>query len=244
MKSAKATKTNQGAEQTSPSQTLSRGIRVLEILAQAPGALSIAEISVELGVHRSIAYRILRTLEDHALVHRDPAGKVSPGAGLAILARSVSRDLQSVAMPELKKLADELGMTAFIGIWDRQDCVTLVTVEPQHTGATVAQRPGTRHPLSLGAPGIAIQSAMDAERWHQLAPEQPYRPEAEKAKLTGYALSHDEVIPGLSSMAAPISLPGAHPAALAVVYIRSELTEEFIGNSLAKAAAQISSLLA
>ena len=44
------------------SQTLSRGIRMLEILSEETRALSIGEASERLGVHRSVAYRILRTL--------------------------------------------------------------------------------------------------------------------------------------------------------------------------------------
>ncbi len=55
-----------GAAQASPSQTLSRGIRALEILAAAQAPLTIAELADAMGVHRSVAYRILRTLEDHS----------------------------------------------------------------------------------------------------------------------------------------------------------------------------------
>ena len=61
------------------SQTLSRGMRMLEILADAPGSLSIADLAAALGVHRSIAYRILRTLEDHRMVVRDASGGVLLG---------------------------------------------------------------------------------------------------------------------------------------------------------------------
>jgi len=53
------------------SQTLSRGIRILEILADAREPLSIDELSQRLGVHRSVAYRLLRTLEHHRLTVRD-----------------------------------------------------------------------------------------------------------------------------------------------------------------------------
>src|SRR5881409_2122161 len=122
-----------GIAQASPSQTLSRGIRALEILAEARRPLTIAELAGALGVHRSVAYRILRTLEDHSLLVRDDAGRVQPGAGLAVLARAVSRDLQTAALPELTQLANTLNMTAFVAVWDRQDCVTLVTVEPRHS---------------------------------------------------------------------------------------------------------------
>ena len=76
-----------GSSQASPSQTLSRGIRALEILAEAQQPLTIAELADAMGVHRSVAYRILRTLEDHSLLVRDDGGRVQPGPGLAVLAR-------------------------------------------------------------------------------------------------------------------------------------------------------------
>ena len=162
--------------QASPSQTLSRGIRALEILAEADRPLTIAELAAAMGVHRSVAYRILRTLEDHSLLVRDDAGRVQPGPGLAVLARGVSRNLQTAALPELTQLANTLNMTAFVAVWDHQDCVTLVTVEPRHSAATVVQHPGSRHPISSGAPGIAIQSALTEHEWNQLAPAVQYRP--------------------------------------------------------------------
>jgi DNA-binding IclR family transcriptional regulator len=220
-------------------QTLSRGLRSLEILADSPRALSIAELSAALGVHRSIAYRIVRTLEDHSLVVRDDAGRISSGPGLAALARGVSRDLQAAALPELTVLANELGMTAFVAVWDRHDCVTLVTVEPRHSSAAVAQRPGTRHAFSAGAPGIAIQSAVSEEEWERLAPGQPYRSESASARKQGFATSHDEVIAGLSSVAAPVTVPGSLPAAVAVVYIRSAHPEAELGARIAASARAI-----
>lgn len=228
----------------SPSQTLSRGIQALEILAAAERPLTIAELAGALGVHRSVAYRILRTLEDHSLLVRDDAGRVQPGPGLAVLARGVSRDLQTAALPELTHLANTLNMTAFVAVWDHQDCVTLVTVEPRHSAATLAQHPGTRHPVNTGAPGIAIQSSMSKEEWAVRAPGLPYRPEAAEARRLGYAASHDEVIAGLSSLAAPIQVPGGRPAAIAVVYIRREQDQAAVGEALAASAGRIEAQLA
>lgn len=220
------------------SQTLSRGIRALEILAEAQAPMTIAELSDALGVHRSIAYRILRTLEDHSLLMRDSAGRVQAGPGLAALARGVSRDLQSAALPELTLLANDLMMTAFIAVWDQHDCVTLFTVEPRHTTALV-QHPGTRHSFDAGAPGIAIQSALTREQWEQHAPGQRIRPEAQVAKEIGYAVSHDEVIPGVSAVAVPVSVPGQLPAAIAVVYIRTDTPDQEIAAALKRSAATI-----
>jgi DNA-binding IclR family transcriptional regulator len=227
------------AAQASPSQTLTRGIRALEILAEAEQPLTIAELADAMGVHRSVAYRILRTLEDHSLLVRDDAGRVQPGPGLAVLARGVSRNLQSAALPELTQLANALNMTAFVAVWDHQDCITLVTVEPRHSAATVVQHPGSRHPISAGAPGIAIQSALTEQGWNALAPDIPYRPEAAEARQRGYAASHDEVIAGVSSLAAPINVPGGRPASIAVVYIRSTQDTAEVAAALTSSAARI-----
>ncbi|RZU61636.1 IclR family transcriptional regulator [Zhihengliuella halotolerans] len=200
------------------SQTLSRGIRMLEVLAESPGPLTIAELSAQLGVHRSIAYRILRTLESHLLVMRDASGRVQLAPGLVALARGVQQDLQSAALPELAEVANEHGASAFIAVWDQRDCFTLVTVEPRHGTAAVIQRPGSRHAFNLGAPGIAIQSALTPEAWVERMPEEPYRAAAAEARSLGYAVSRDEVIPGVSAVAAPIRVPNQLPAAVAMVY--------------------------
>jgi DNA-binding IclR family transcriptional regulator len=228
------------AEAAAPhSQTLSRGIRVLEILAESDTHLSIAEISAALGVHRSIAYRILRTLEDHGLVTRDAAGAVLLGPRMASLARSVSRDLQTAALPELTAVANELGMTAFVAVHDRDEVVTLVSVEPRHSSASVAQRPGTRHPLALGAQGVAIQTTLSARQLATLAPGQS-RPDAvREARLQGFAVSHDEVIPGVSSIAVHLTIPGRPSTALAVVYIANGHDVAAVAGRLATAAAAI-----
>lgn len=235
----------QGGKAKAPahSQTLSRGIRALEILAEAQSPLTIAELSEALEVHRSVGYRILRTLEDHSLVVRDDAGRFQVGPGLTVLARGVSRDLHTAALPELTELANELAMTAFIAVWDHRDSVTLLTVEPQQSGATLGQRPGTRHSFSSGAPGIAIQSAISEDAWARLAPGLPYRPEAHAARLAGFATSHDEVLPGVSSIAAPIHIPGRTPAAICVVFLTLTIDPATIGARLATSARLIESQL-
>lgn len=203
------------------SQTLSRGIRVLEALAESP--LSIAGLAQALDVHRSIVYRILRTLEDHGLVSRDASGLASLAPRMAALARGVQPDLQAAALPELTAAANDLGMTAFLVVLDHTQCVTLLSVEPR-AGATVAQRPGTRHSLSVGAPGIAIQSLLtdaqlDGTARRELDPR-------------GWATSHDEVVAGLGSIAVPLSVPGSPPAALAVVFVAGSHNEAVVGERL------------
>lgn len=220
------------------SQTLSRGIRILEVLADASGPLTIDAIAESLGVHRSIAYRLLRTLEDHGLVHRDPAGRVALGARMAALAAGVAHDLQAEALPELTAVANELGMTCFLSVLDHDECVTLTSVEPRHAAASVAQRPGTRHPVTVGAPGKAILATLPRPAWPPGVSAR-LAEEATAAAARGYAESHDEVIPSVRSVAVPLRLRGREPAAIAVVYVATDHEPAAIGARLAASAASI-----
>ncbi|WP_309102174.1 helix-turn-helix domain-containing protein [Microbacterium sp.] len=226
------------APSTPASQTLSRGIRILEILADARTPLAIDEIASLLGVHRSIAYRLLRTLEDHGLIGRDAAGAVSLGARMAALAAGVAHDLQAEAFPELTAVANELGMTCFLAVLDGSECITLASIEPRHAVATVAQRPGARHPVTVGAPGKAILAQLPASEWQPDAPAQ-LRTEVAATLARGYATSHDEVIPTVQSVAVPLALRGQRPAAIAVVHVATELDDAAIAARLQRSAAVI-----
>jgi DNA-binding IclR family transcriptional regulator len=220
------------------SQTLSRGIRILEILADSREPLTIDETAERLDVHRSVAYRLVRTLEDHGLVTRDGAGRIQLGARMAALAAGVAHDLQAEALPELTAVANELGTTCFLVVLDHDECVTLVSVEPRHAVASVAQRPGTRHPVTVGAPGKAILSALPNTEWPARMAEQ-LRDEVTDAVARGYATSHDEVIPSLRSVAVPLLLRGRRPSAIAVVYVATAHEPYEIAERLQVSAAAI-----
>lgn len=229
-------------EGTPASQTLSRGIRILEVLADARVPLTIDEIAARLEVHRSVAYRLLRTLEDHRLVGRDASGSVTLGARMAALAAGVAHDLQAEALPELTAIANELGMTCFLGVLDGDDCITLASIEPRHAIASVAQRPGARHPVTVGAPGKAILAQLTPSEW-PTGIEQTLREEVERARTRGYATSHDEVIPTVQSVAVPLVLRGQRPAAIAVVHVATDLEDAEIAARLQRSASAIRNAL-
>ncbi len=221
------------------SQTLSRGIRILELLADGP--LSIDDVAARLEVHRSIAYRLLRTLEDHRLVVRDASGRAALGPRMAALAAGVAHDLQAEALPELTAVANELGLTAFLTVLDGDEVITLTSVEPRHVLPNVAQRPGARHPVTVGAPGKAILTQMREVDWP--AADAALRAEVAAVAERGYALSHDEVIPNLRSIAVPLPLRGKRPAALAVVHMASRIPDTEIADRLQRSAITIRAAL-
>lgn len=200
------------------SQTLARGLRVLEILGDAPQPLTITELAATLGVHRSNAYRLLRTLEEHRFILRDDAGLIRLGPRMVALARSVAPDLTTAAAPELTRLAHETGMTVFLAVLDGEDIITLSSTAPAGVTAAVTRKPGDRHSWRVGAPGHAIESSLNAsERAAFLGNSEP-TPESEKAAAQGFALSQSEVIEGVTSIAVPLRIAGEAPAALAVVH--------------------------
>jgi DNA-binding IclR family transcriptional regulator len=218
------------------SQTLDRGIRILEHLAALGTPQPIIEIGQALGLHRSITYRLLRTLEDHRLVERDALGRYWLGLGMAGLARGVRTDLQTAALPRLNALVAELGMTAFLVVRTGDEAVTVASVEPHDTAAHVVYRPGTRHPVDRGAPGLALLMAEP--------PSPDDRDALLEARRTGWASSHGEVIPGLRSIAAPVLGPdGGARGALAVVFVDEGADIERIGRVVAEAARKVAATL-
>lgn len=224
------------------SQTLSRGIRLLEELADARTPLSIDDLAARVELHRSVAYRLLRTLEDHGLVSRDAAGAVRLGTGLAALAAGVAADLQAEALPELTAAANDLGMTCFLVVLDHDECVTLVSVEPRHAVTAVAQRPGSRHPVTRGAPGRVILAQLPPRRWPDDV-DARLAAEVVSAGERGWATSHDEVIPSLRAVAVPLAVQGRGPAAVAAVHVNVDADDAAIAARLTTAAEAIRAAL-
>ncbi|MER7014261.1 helix-turn-helix domain-containing protein [Saccharopolyspora sp. NPDC000359] len=221
------------------SQTLSRGIRLLEILSAADRNLSIDELAAELEVHRSVAYRLLRTLEDHGLVVRDGAGRIALGAGLAALAAGVSRDLQSAALPELADVADEFGMTCLLAVHnDGHEAVTLVSSAPRQSVAVVSYKPGHRHPITRGGPGKAILLELPESAWPADMTDE-LRAEIAESRALGFARSSDEVVPSLRSVAVPLVLPDQPLASIAVIHVSLPRPEEEIAARLKTAAKRV-----
>lgn len=205
----------------------------LDVIAGADDPVSIDEAAVALGLHRSIVYRLLRTLELRHLVERNSDGDYLPGPYLAVLSRSVRRTLRAAAAPVLAEVAESLQMTAFIVVADGDEAVTIDSAEPRNLDAHVAYRPGTRHPIDRGAPGLALLGARPARAGE--------RRDVARARKRGWAQSEAEVIPGMAAIAAPIGTEGA----VAVMWLAGagHVAAEVIGRRIVAAAAQIESRL-
>lgn len=137
------------------SQTLDRGLSILEHLSQQPAGMSMSELAKTIGVSRSIVYRLVATLEARGLVTRvDSRVRLGPGVlRWQIAMRSV---LIAAARPVLRDLADSVGATAHLTVADGEQALAIAVVEPSWADFYVAYRVGTRHPLNRGSAGRAI----------------------------------------------------------------------------------------
>lgn len=205
------------------SQTLDRGLRALEELADAPMGLTVTELADHLGVNRTIVYRLLATLEMHGLARRDAAGRARLGIGVLALARRVQPLLRDAAAIPLRRLAEEVGATAHLTVVDGTEALAVAVVEPTWTDYHVAYRVGSRHALDRGAAGRAIVA---------------YRDNGTKT----YIVTQGELQVGAFGIAAPlVDVPGIE-ASVGVISF-GELDPARTGPRIVRAAAEVAKAL-
>jgi DNA-binding IclR family transcriptional regulator len=124
---------------------------------------------------------------------------------LALAGRVVS-ELRVAACPALEALAGEFGETAVLSVPDADDAVVVEQVLGGEHMVIVHYRPGFRHELSRGAHGRALLAFADPALVRRLLArcgEQTAR-RVEETRARGYAISHDELLLGVSGLAAPV----------------------------------------
>ncbi len=209
------------------SQTLSRGLQVLEALAEAPDGLTVTELSQHLGIGRTVVYRLVVTLEQHAFLRRSPDGKCRLGLAVLTMGRQVQPLVRDVSLPALRLLADAVGATAHLTIVDGSEALTAVVVEPTRSDLHVAYRLGARLPLESGAAGRAILAA-------RTAAGRPLDPP--------WIVANSEGPQGAYGIAVPlVGVPGLE-ASVGIVSLR-ELPESDTGARVVRAATDIARAL-
>ncbi|MFV2019562.1 helix-turn-helix domain-containing protein [Micromonospora sp. LOL_023] len=178
-----------GPRPVETAQTLDRGLRLLRLVAEAAGGVTVTEAAHQLDVGRAAVYRLATTLAAHGMLRRDTAGRLRLGAGLLQLARRAQPLLADAALPALRVLAESSGATAHLTVAEGAEAVALAVVEPSWTAFHVAYRAGSRHPVGRGAAGRAIQAGRDG--------------------TPGPVTSSGELQPGAYGVAAPVlGVPG------------------------------------
>lgn len=152
------------------SQTLARGIQIVEYLVQADQAQRPADIARATGIQRNAVYRLLRELEGHSFVAREPGhGAYTIGSGLVAVAALVLNkiDVRRIARPMLEELGRLTQETISLHVRSgfKRVCIDAVA-SPQPISRVVAV--GETVPLYAGPSGKAILAYADESDREQL----------------------------------------------------------------------------
>ena len=184
------------------SQTLDRGLTLLTLLADHPEGMRVSEIAAELGIGRTVVYRLVVTLEKHALLRRAADGRCHVGLGLIGLARQVQPLLREAALPPLRRLADATTATAHLTITDGADGLVVVAVaEPPRAELFVGLRVGSRAGLEDTAAGQAILLSRRGDSRPVVAP--PRGPGAVASAAAAVSVPGIEAVVGLYVLTPP-----------------------------------------
>ncbi|HLU73148.1 MAG TPA: IclR family transcriptional regulator [Nonomuraea sp.] len=199
-----------------PVGLLDKASAILEILAQREWA-SAAELAETLGEPRSTIHRLLRNLAALGWVESGARGQWGIGLHLFRLGSGAVRrmDVRRAALPHMQQLHDESGETVFLCIRRGLDAVCVERLDGRRVQSLALQLGGSM-PLHLGAGPMAILA---------FSPEEVYREwlldlaengskdgataaeideEVKATRRRGYAVSDQNVTPGIAALGAPV----------------------------------------
>lgn len=209
------------------SQTLDRGLRVLEEVADSSEGLTITELAARLGIGRTVVYRLVVTLEQHALIRRGSDGRCRLGLGVLAMGRQLQPVVRDAAFPALRLLSDAVSCTAYLALVDGGESVAALVAEPSRSDMHVTFRVGSRSALEAAAAGRAILAARTAGARHLDPP---------------WVVASEDISPGIFGLAVPVQgVPGLE-ASVGVVSYR-EIDEAEVGPRVARAAGDIGRVL-
>jgi DNA-binding IclR family transcriptional regulator len=113
-------------------QAVDRAIALLKSVAASATPPTVLELARDCGINRSTAWRLLRTLEHHGLVDRDPiTQRYTVGYGAVTVAAVVTDDaLVRLVRPLLATLADQTGESVTLAVAKRFNLVYVDQVDP------------------------------------------------------------------------------------------------------------------
>ncbi|MER5601686.1 IclR family transcriptional regulator [Streptomyces sp. NPDC002265] len=114
------------------SQTVDRALSILPLLAAGPADLG--QVADRLGVHKSTALRLLRTLHEHGLVYRQSDQRYRLGARLFALAQEAMEnlDIREIAHPHLVRLNESCGHTVHLAVYEDDEVLYIDKVESRY----------------------------------------------------------------------------------------------------------------
>jgi len=146
------------------SQTLWRGLNLLEAVTLGPASLS--ELSNRLGLNRSTVHRLASALVERDYLRLVPGEGYMLGNKLLELGEAARHQLNlpRVARPHLERLSEETGDTVHLGVLDVGKALYLDKL-PGQRRIEIGSRVGERHPLCSTGLGKALMLDLSPDEW-------------------------------------------------------------------------------
>ncbi|MEZ0052440.1 DNA-binding IclR family transcriptional regulator [Mycobacterium sp. MAA66] len=216
MTPVKGDDTNAGDKAATGSQTLGRGLSALHAVTSSPSGATAQQVADHVGVHRTIAYRLLSTLVQFRYITKGEDGRYRPAAALATLGASFDNNLRQLCVPTLRTLADDLGSTVSLLVAEGEHQVAIAVIVPTLVFYQLAFHEGSREPLDRGAAGIALLSSM--------APRPGERELVPQTRTQGWVITHGEIEPDTYGLAVPVRRrPPSPPTCINVISHREDV---------------------
>jgi len=199
---------------------IQRAVKLLRQIARGDTVSNMNRTARLLDINRSTLFRLLKTLELEGLIEAtDDGSGYRIGIGLMEIAAqsAVSTDLIQVAAPFLRRLAEQVGLSAHLGILDGTDVILMFRHTPAVPLTTNLQL-GSRlpaHATTLGRiilaqlPPAEVTELYRGRTIAALTPKVPSNLKQLHAMLDedrklGLAHSFNHYLEGIASIAAPI----------------------------------------
>lgn len=204
---------------------LGKGLRVLEALSAAGGAVRLSNLAVELGMQKSSLHRVLRLLMESGYVSQDPATDLyAPTLKVWELGSAVvaSLPVKQAATTGLLELHRRTGETVSLSILDGDDVLYLdKIVSPRPMGFTTRVGSRIAAPLTVGGRAMlayeddpeAVVGRVAARVGDGVLDPARVLADIRRARADGYLVGSGRADRGIVGIAAAVPGPGGRASA-------------------------------
>jgi DNA-binding IclR family transcriptional regulator len=233
-----------------------KAVALIDVLAKSAGERTLTELAGETGQPVPTAHRLLSTLEEAGWLTHSGRGYALSLRMAEIAGHVLSGiDVRSEALAPMQQLTRATGETSYLGIRDGDNVLCVERVESMDMVRVMSWDVGKVLPLRVGGSALALLSYLSEAEARRLVAEtqldqmpQACSDEELLAKLPGfrrqgYAVSSEEIIPGITSVGAPVfSRQGGLAAGVSVGGLTPRIMDNLAGvaAALVRAAEEIS----
>lgn len=214
------------------SNSVLRAVRILELLAASEKPLTLTQISEELGLPKSTAHGLLRSLTTTSFLEMPEPTTYAIGLRTFEVGAAYTRRAGAVGVvaPELVALTRLLGVTSHYAVLDGPDAVYLCKEDPPGLGVQLASSVGARLPADVTAVGKVCLAWLDdatveqhVGRAAEADPDGAWlaglRDQLAAVREQGHAVDEGEAAAGIRCVAAPVFDMNGPRGAIGVSYL-------------------------